>query len=108
MSDRKSKTSRLTTGWMLHVLVLSGLNGAVDAQEQTATPTATENAAGIMQYWATRESMTAEQAAEVNPACCGMFVEPALTGDNATLDPDNAPTEIETLARVSQPQPSQV
>lgn len=90
------------------MLVLSGLNGAVDAQDQTATPTATENASGIMQDWATRENMTAEQAAEVNPACCGMFVEPALTGDNATLDPDNAPTEIETLARVSQPQPSQV
>jgi len=104
MSDRKSKTSRLTAGWMLPVLVLSGLHGAANAQNQTAT----QNASGIMQDWATRENMTAEQAAEVDPACCGMFVEPALSGDNATLDPDSAPTEIETSTRVSQPQPSQV
>lgn len=86
------------------VLVLSGLNGAVIAQEQTATQTAT----GIMQDWASRENMTTEQAASVNAACCGMFVEPALSGDNAALDPDSAPTEIVTESRVTQPQPSQV
>jgi len=104
MSDRKSKTSRLTTGWMLPVLVLSGLGSGVNAQNQPAVQTA----AGIMQDWANRENMTAEQAASVNPACCGMFVEPALSGDNAALDPDNAPTEIVTQARVNQPQPGQV
>lgn len=86
------------------VLVLSGLNSGVNAQEQAAPQTA----AGIMQDWASRQNMTAEQAAGVNPACCGMFVEPALTGDNAALNPDSAPTEIVTAARVNQPQPSQV
>lgn len=86
------------------VLVLSGLNSGVNAQEQAAPQTA----AGIMQDWSHRQNMTAEQAAGVNPACCGMFVEPALTGDNAALNPDNAPTEIVTAARVNQPQPSQV
>ncbi|MDP2284110.1 MAG: hypothetical protein Q8L06_08215, partial [Pseudohongiella sp.] len=108
MSDRKIKTSLLTTGWMLPVLVLSGIQGDAAAQVPGADNSAPQPQAGIMQDWATRENMSAEQAARVNPACCGMFVEPEISGDNADLDPDSAPTEIETTARVNQPEPAQL
>ncbi len=108
MSDRKIKTSLLTTGWMLPVLILSGIHGDAVAQVPGADNSAPQSPAGIMQDWATRESMSAEQAARVNPACCGMFVEPQISGENADLDPDSAPTEIETTARVNQPEAAQL
>lgn len=65
-------------------------------------------ASGIMQDWLTRDDMTPEQAEQLNRACCGMFVEPPLSGDNVNLNPDEAPTEIETPTRVSQPEPRQL
>lgn len=74
----------------------------------SASQTPAPATSGIMQDWRTRADMTAEQAGQLDRTCCGMFVEPPLTGDNITLNPDNAPTEIETPTRVSQPEPRQL
>lgn len=64
--------------------------------------------AGIMQDWVSRENMSEAQAAQLDDACCGMFVEPESDSDNAALSPDSAPTEIVTPSRVSQPAPQQL
>jgi LPS-assembly protein len=121
MSDRKSDkksvirlSRRFYPGWIIPALLLPAITPALYAQQ--ADPTLNKNsvasdastATGIMQDWLTRENMSAEQAAELDSACCGMFVEPELRGDNVTLNPDQAPTEIETPARVSQPETQQL
>ncbi|MDP2128530.1 MAG: LPS-assembly protein LptD [Pseudohongiella sp.] len=113
MSDRKSdkksvnrQSRRFYPGWIVPALLLPAISPAVYAQ-QSQSPDTTSGA-GIMQDWLTRENMTEEQAGQLNSACCGMFVEPELLGENAALDPDSAPTEIVTPYRVSQPEPQQL
>jgi len=85
-------------------MAASALLTPIALSAQTPDP----SASGIMQDWLIREEMTAEQVEQLNRACCGMFVEPPLTGDNTSLDPDKAPTEIETPTRVRQPEPRQL
>ncbi len=63
--------------------------------------------ADILSDWQTREQLPAELLLRLRNACCGMFVEPELTGDFIGLEPDLAPTEIETQSPVRQPQPQQ-
>jgi LPS-assembly protein len=123
MSDRKSDkksvyrlSRRFYPSWIILALLLPAMTAAVYGQQTAQTlnknsvssDSSTATATGIMQDWLTRENMSAEQAAALDSACCGMFVEPELRGDNATLNPDQAPTEIETASRVSQPETQQL
>ncbi|MBU3069066.1 LPS-assembly protein LptD [Aestuariicella sp. G3-2] len=41
--------------------------------------------------WIDQEQMTEEQRAAMAPGCCGSYIEPVRTDDDAQLDPDKAP-----------------
>lgn len=60
-----------------------------------------------MQDWVSRDQLPIELLNQLRSACCGLFVEPPLSGDYIDLDPDQAPTEIETQTNVRQPEPNQ-
>ncbi len=76
------------------------------SESANTAPDATGN--GIMRDWTPRSELPTELLQQLRSACCGMFVEPELTGEYIDLEPDQAPTEVQTQTRVRQPEPYQL
>jgi len=89
------------------LLAMTGAATVSAQSESAATVGHTVSGSGIMVDWRNRSELPLSLLAQLRSACCGMFVEPALTGAYIDLDPDQAPTEIETLSPVRQPIPGQ-
>ncbi len=58
--------------------------------------------------WHDRSELSPSQLELMNPACCGMFIEPQRDDHWADQDPETAPPQIETPAAVSQPRAGQL
>lgn len=103
-------------------LVLYSVASPVWSDDTTSTDTATQTTAppatvrrdmtevrseGIMADWYDRSQLSAGQLESLGNACCGMFVEPPVEGEYADVEPDLAPTEIDTPSPVRQPEARQ-
>lgn len=88
----------------------AGLSGNTSLGMQQGSQVAAGNSAadaGIMTDWRNRDELPLHLLQQLRRACCGLFVQPVLTGEYVNLDPDQAPTEIETESPVRQPEPGQ-
>ena len=76
-------------------LLLAGVSPGSPAQEE-------------LPDWVSRDQLDPEQLERLNPACCGMFVEPQRDDEYADLDPETAPTIIDAPSGLEQPHPGEL